>query len=764
MASGTITGTGGGYVAKIEWSSTVNSAKTGSSVTATLYVQNVNNCYFYATITSNCTITIDGSNKTGGSGTSLSTAVNGSKKVFDYTKTVSYTGSKSITISATIPNSGISYTSGAIGARSASKSVTLDTVGTIPSAPSSVSPGTKTISETTTSISVSWSKCSSYNGSGGYYVYVSKNGGSYSLAKTITSLDTVSYSYGITAGQGNTYVFRVYSYNNIGTSSSYKQSGTVTTNKLNAPTIGTLGTCDPFVSTNYNVPLSGGSQTDGGGFKRYAKVTIEDSSGATKTWSCTAPSANSNTSVTVPISTATATTYLGSGRYKATITITAWIQNSNGSKSSTVTKTASLNINSNGETTPAAPTITFSGGFGSYTSTCFIKNISSITISASGSSIKNAGSSGATLSYSISTDAGNSKSGSSGTFNCNAAGVFTVTVKATDSRGLSSASTKKYRVQDYSAPTIKILSGERNESSPTNVSMSIQTGYSNIYTYSTNTDTPGTDVNGIDNTSYSLDNGSTWVDVTSNSFTIAGISEDAKKTVKVRVADKIKTTTYIDSSILINTVKKLLSMRKWGVGINCVPQDGNALEVTGQVKINGDFILHNDKYIRWLDNSGASVPVLRLDNTNTLLMNSTARDFKINGKTLNLNGTTVQINGKELHEYKSSSSSADISLTSGTAKSVDSVQVTAGRWLIMGKVRFSENATGYRRISITSTQNSTDANAQVRAVSGATTDVYFANVFAPTGTTTYYLSAVQNSGSAVTVASGKAWMKAIRIG
>ena len=212
---------------------------------------------------------------------------------------------------------------------------TLDTIPRHPDIPTISSPTTTTVSETSTSITVKWATTNR----GTYTVEVSKNGGAYSAVKTDIAIGTLSYSHTITPAQGDTYRYRVKAvWNNL--SSDYSYSGTVTLNKLNAPTIGTLNTYNPYVNATLSVPLSGGSQTNGGSFTRMAALYY----GSTKLATCTTPS-NGNTTASITYSTANYLSKLGTTKYSDTFKIVAWTQNSNGSVSSSVEKTFVVNIN-----------------------------------------------------------------------------------------------------------------------------------------------------------------------------------------------------------------------------------------------------------------------------------------------------------------------------------------------------------------------------------------------------------------------------------
>lgn len=107
-----------------------------------------------------------------------------------------------------------------------------------------------------------------------------------------------------------------------------------------------------------------------------------------------------------------------------------------------------------------------------------------------------------------------------------------------------------------------------------------------------------------------------------------------------------------------------------------------------------------------------------------------------------------------LGDIKTANLSSDLTIATATNKAVVSIQLYAGTWIIVARARFSANATGYRKINITSTSASSDCHMQVPAVSGAVTQLALTRIVSPTTTTTYYLNAYQNSGSSLTMSAG----------
>ena len=577
MASGTIPGSNNGQCqCKISWSSSAGTG--GSTVNANLIAQNINDYYFQASVYYGYSVSIDGNSKSG-SGGRLSGSTNGSVTLLSHSKWVSYTGNKSITISGSINLTGI-LNGGTI---SASKSVALDKVGSSPSTPTITAPSSSTISETSTSISVTWNAATSYSGTGNYILQVSQNGGAWSNVSTSIRWSTRSYSYSIpNKAQGTKYQFRVAAKNDVGTSG-YSTSGTVTLNKLNAPTIGTINTYNPYVTTVLTVPLSGGSQTNGSSsFTRRADLYYGD------TWlaGCATPS-NGNTSVSITYSAANYLSKLGTKAYSSnSFKITAWIQNSNGSRSGYVSKNFTVNINSDGGATPTLGAPTFSGGAFDNPSTCFITGVSNLNVSSPAATLRRAPS-GTTISYSISCTGTSSKSGQTANFGSLSAGTKTITVTATDSRGLSTSVSKQCVFQGYAAPTISNFSGSRLEDPNTSAKITYTVSYTPIYQYTSPT-VKGNQLNSITVQQYSL-NGTAWNDCTSG-ITIANLSTEQVYNIQLRVADNVRTTTYTPATTIIPTIKTLFGMRQWGIGINRVPSNGFSLDINGKTRSSDAFI------------------------------------------------------------------------------------------------------------------------------------------------------------------------------
>lgn len=583
MASGSF-GNGSGQNCRlgINWSS--SKGNSGSTVNATLIAQNQNNWYFSAYVYGGYGITINGNQKTG-SGAQLSGSVNGSVGLISHSVWVAYTGDKTITISGYANFNGIVNLSN----QTISGNVKLDNVGTAPSMGSVTAPSTGVISETSNSITVSWNGGSSYNGSGNYRVEVSINGGGWTSIATGLDWSARSYTYHLpNTGQGTSYQFRVDCSNNIGWSS-YQYSGTVTLNKINAPTISDIGTYNPYTNSTLTIGLSGGSQSNGGNLVRMCDLYYGG------TWLASAQSYDAtpwwNTTQTITYAAASYSSVIGTNAYSSgNFRIVAWCENANRSRSGYVEKYFTVNINTDGGAVPTFSGFSISGGAFSYPSTCFISGVSNLGVSANTASANRAPN-GTSVSYTTSVTGVPSKSGQSVNFGSLSAGRKTITVTATDSRGLSKSVSKEIQFQDYAPPSIRNYSAERLDNPQTSVKLTYTLAYSPIYAYDQGVDKPGSQLNNINSQQYST-NSTEWNN-SSNGIIVTGLSTESVYTIYLRIADKLRTEIYTTEFYKVPTIKTNLAIRKHGIGINCVPQTSYALEVNGSSKISGSLDASN---------------------------------------------------------------------------------------------------------------------------------------------------------------------------
>lgn len=586
----------------ISWNSV--KGQGGSTVNATLIAQNRNGWYFDAVVYG-YGITINGSQVTG-TGARLSASSNGSAGLISHSVWVPYTGNKSITISGYANFNGIINLSN----QSISGTVALDKIGSAPTMGSVTAPTTSTVSEKTTSITVKWNKASSYNNSVTYAIGCSINGGSYEWRYPDNNINTTSYTWDIgTPTQGATYQFAVCCANDIARSD-YKYSGVVTINKLNPPTIGDLPSpFNPYSSTTFTIPLTGGSQTNGESFMRRADVYMDNTNGQQVKWYCGLPSYE-NTSIGVTVPQAEIINALGARRYSANIYVIAWIENSNGTRSGYTVKGTTVNINTDGGATPTLSLPTLSGGAFNNAATCFIAGISTLNVSSPAASLRRAPS-GTTISYKIACTGATTQNSQNANFSGLTAGTKTVTVTATDSRGLSVSVSKQVVVQSYAAPTIRAFTATRLDDPNTSAKLAYTLAYSPIYQY-TDVNTKGNQLNGISLQQYKKNNFD-W-STASDGLVLTNLETDSTYTIQLRIADKVNTTTYVTATQVIPTIKTTMSWRSWGVGIGCIPQNGYNLDVTGKARftagiespVNTSSYLNGSKGTNVLVNSTAT--------------------------------------------------------------------------------------------------------------------------------------------------------------
>lgn len=588
---GTINGSGPYLRCRIEYSITAGTG--GATVSATLYAQNQDNAYFQAHLYEGYSLTIDGSTKSG-SGGALSGSSNGSVALLSHSKWIAYTGTHgNITISSHFGPLGVSINGTYIGERNASGSVAMPKVGSAPTKSTLTAPTTATVAENTKSITVKWNSGSSYNGKGMYRVDVSINGGAWQFVSGDLAWGTTQWTYNISnASQGNTYRFRIDTSNDVGWSG-HTESGTVTLNKLNPPSIGTLNTWNPFVNTSVSIPLSGGSQKTNEAFMRRCDIYVGN-----KIFYCGKPS-NGNTSISVATTTADCLDQLGKTRYAASnlCKAVAWTENARGARSTYVEKYFPININTDGGATPTLGAFTLSGGVTSiggssvaYGSHVFLAGRNNIVVSSPAASLRRAPS-GTTVSYKIECTSKNAINAQSGTFTSLAAGQKTIKVTATDSRGLSASQTKTVMVQNYALPSITKYTVTRLSNPETSAQVTYTLSYSPIYKY-TDGVTAGDQLNAIYTQQIRKDTSTAWANIASGN-SITGLNADSVYNVELRVSDKMFTGEYSTASTNVPTITTTLALRKHGVGVRCVPQSSYAFEVNGNSNLKGSLAITN---------------------------------------------------------------------------------------------------------------------------------------------------------------------------
>ncbi len=159
-----------------------------------------------------------------------------------------------------------------------------------------------------------------------------------------------------------------------------------------------------------------------------------------------------------------------------------------------------------------------------------------------------------------------------------------------------------------------------------------------------------------------------------------------------------------------------------------------------------NYIISTGGVSRWADSAG--LPIVR--------------DVTLNGQSV-VNNEIAQL---PTGNIKRAWLDSDKSTTSGTYTEVCNIELEAGVWIANWGIRFAANSTGVRAGNMNATSGSNSWDIVVPA-HGSTTQIRTASILTPSQTTTYYLNAMQNSGSALNlVASGSGYgnfINAVRI-
>lgn len=105
--------------------------------------------------------------------------------------------------------------------------------------------------------------------------------------------------------------------------------------------------------------------------------------------------------------------------------------------------------------------------------------------------------------------------------------------------------------------------------------------------------------------------------------------------------------------------------------------------------------------------------------------------------------------------WKIASNEEAVSASSGTHTTLTNITLTAGLWMIKYRTTFPSNSSGYRRIYLAGSASSSsylgESRVTVAAANGAVTDVIGLDFFLLTESTDFYLRALQNSGSSMSL-------------
>lgn len=585
MASGSFqSGTSHNCYIYINWSSAAGTG--GSSVYAVLYFKAIYRYNF--TFRKGYSLSVNGESVTG-NGVRVTSA--GDWQLLSKSVWVGYTGGRTINISGNADCTTVtSNSSGRLPNYYVSGNAVLDNVGSVPSMPVVYTPSDSTVSETAKSITIGWSRSSSYSNWGIYRIDVSINGGSWAYVSGDLNFNTTSWTYNIPSNnsQGNTYRFRVSCGNDVGWSS-HSYSGTVRINKVSAGNMSVPNIFNPYTATQNGdnsilpVTFTNGSQYISGDLYYKAQLYYGDKLVSPTTFS----TSKNNLNLEIAIPSIDYVNTLGNTTYIGTFTIKAWVENQNGSKSNIIQSNFVVDINTDGGAEPLVDGMTLSGGAFNNPSTCFVVHKSKIGVKCGNVTLRRTPTLGnaVTTSYTIRNGNNEISNSNTGTIECWQSGTFSCSVEVRDSRGLYKTVEKQYVVQPYTEPRVEITSSGRDDKTPTEVVVNYKVYYSPIYQY-TDVYTQGNQLNGIATQQYQKDgDDGTWFNYSTGKL-IGGIDTNYNYIINIRVSDKFSTNSYSYDSCSIPTIKSLLSLRSYGVGLGCIPQAGNSLEVGGNAQFN----------------------------------------------------------------------------------------------------------------------------------------------------------------------------------
>lgn len=375
-----------------------------------------------------------------------------------------------------------------------------------------------------------------------------------------------------------------------------------------------------------------------------------------------------------------------------------------------------------------------------------------------------------------------------------ASGSLTYTVLLTDSRGRTASKTVSISVTAYAPPTVTFFAGWRCDADGT---INPITGDSleaqAVFTYT------AVGNNAITNTlSYKKTTEQYYTtagtNVASYAVTIfASHSADMASTYDVQfyISDSLGNSSTLN--ITISSVVGIAfglkndrarfggAVRQAGLEVDWNAQFNGDVTVDGNVKakrvqIKGDAIYpltikdeNDDEWLEVITNDGHSQMSLYDEGTernyigqgrfSTYNTSGTEVDrIAYNGSFFNstvsklptANGDLATTGTRLLHEPSA------FSLASATWKTIATLTLDVGVYLLVSGVRFASNATGIRRVQISRSADADNqygiiSNQALNAVDGTYTYcnvTYFANITADD--TVYYLNAYQNSGSALT--------------
>lgn len=169
----------------------------------------------------------------------------------------------------------------------------------------------------------------------------------------------------------------------------------------------------------------------------------------------------------------------------------------------------------------------------------------------------------------------------------NGSGNQTVSIKVTDSRGLSSTITKTVNYVAYRAPSISLTAGRANNYGTTvNISVS--------YTGSDVSGKNGVKVqwSGASKSGYLAGSASAYdaTESATKSTTATGVDNQTAYTFTATITDKFGKTATASVKVPVGQPTMFVDVEQAGVGVNCLPQ-GQGLYVQNNLQINGKRLL-----------------------------------------------------------------------------------------------------------------------------------------------------------------------------
>lgn len=139
--------------------------------------------------------------------------------------------------------------------------------------------------------------------------------------------------------------------------------------------------------------------------------------------------------------------------------------------------------------------------------------------------------------------------------------------------------------------------------------------------------------------------------------------------------------------------------------------------------------------------------------TNAATAQSRADSAYTLANTANTTANTVTSTVSNIGTIPTRSTASSVSCATSTNKTICSISLAAGKWILIGTISYTTNATGVRWNYLgtgTSTGTNAQTNVSTSACSNTQTFIQNVQVYAPSSTTTYNLVGWQNSGSTLT--------------